>query len=463
MLKLTGITRWLPLAAALLGTGALAWWLLGGSGRQFAARVPGLDRPPGLEQPQVNLEGKFTPLGGKPATLPGAWPGFRGPLLDGVSREATPLARAWGADGPPKLWEIQLGEGYAGAAVRDGRVYLLDYDQETRADVLRCLSLEDGAEIWRRAYPVKVKRNHGMSRTVPAVADGYVVTLGPKCHVLCVDADSGHYRWGIDLVREYHTKVPPWYAGQCPIIEDGKAILAPGGDALLIAVDCATGKVLWKTPNPHNWPMSHSSLMPMTFAGKKMYVYCAVGGVVGVDAANGQILWETDQWRINIATIPTPIPLADGRIFLAGGYNAGSMMLQLEAQGDNITAKPLYRVKPEVFGSDQQTPILYENHIYGVIPGGQLVCLDLDGKVKWSSGVKARFGLGPYMIAGGMIYLLNDSGTLTLAEASPDGYTQLAQAKVLDGPDSWAPPALVGGRLLVRDLTRLICLDVRAQ
>jgi outer membrane protein assembly factor BamB len=381
--------------------------------------------------------------------------------IDGASHETVPLARSWSAGGPPVLWSVELGEGYAGAAVRAGRVYVLDYDQRQRDDVLRCLSLADGKEIWRRAYPVKVKRNHGMSRTVPAVSENYVVSLGPKCHVLCVDAVTGAFKWGIDLVRQYRAKVPPWYAGQCPLIDGDRAIIAPGGTALMIAVDCATGKVLWRTPNPDNRSMSHSSIMPMTFNGKRMYVYTAVGGVVGVSANDGRILWKTDQWQIKIATIPTPIPLSGGRIFLTGGYNAGSMMLQLKAQGDSISATPLFRLTPDQFGSGQQTPILYGDHIYGVIPDGKLACIDLNGNTRWTSGNTKRFGLGPYTIADGMIYLMNDTGLMTLVEATPTGYHQLAEAQVLIGHDSWAPLALAGGRLIARDLTRMVCLDVR--
>ena len=82
-----------------------------------------------------------------------------------------------------------MGEGYAGAAILDGRVYVMDYDREHKQDALRCLSLADGREIWRYAYPDSVKRNHGMSRTVPAVTDKIVVALGPKCHVVCLNSD----------------------------------------------------------------------------------------------------------------------------------------------------------------------------------------------------------------------------------------------------------------------------------
>ena len=104
---------------------------------------------------------------------------------------------------PRELWAIDVGEGYAGAAVLNGRVYLMDYDRDKKQDALRCLSLADGREIWRFAYPVPVKRNHGMSRTVPAVTDKLVVAMGPKCHVVCLDPATGELRWGLDLVRQF--------------------------------------------------------------------------------------------------------------------------------------------------------------------------------------------------------------------------------------------------------------------
>ena len=103
-----------------------------------------------------------------------------------------------------------------------------------------------------------------------------------------------------------------------------------------------------------------------------------------------------------------------------------------------------------MFGSTQHTPIFYQGHLYGVREKDkQLVCLDPDGRVVWSSGSQHRFGLGPYMIADGLIYVLNDEGRLTLAEATPDGYQQLAQAQVLAGNDSWGADG-AGGRPLDR-------------
>ncbi len=152
--------------------------------------------------------------------------------------------------------------------------------------------------------------------------------------------------------------------------------------------------------------------------------------------------------------------IGDGRIFFSGGYNSGSMMMRLKEENGKLVPETLYKLTPKVFGSNQQTPVFFEDHIYGVRPDKQLVCIDLDGNPVWNSGPINRFGIGPYMIANNMLYVLDDAGLLTLVNANTGGYNQLAQAQVLHGHDAWGPMALVGGRLIVRDLTRMICLDV---
>jgi len=459
---LTGIL--IPGAFAVVGIVAVLLWTSVGPVSQLEARVPGLDRPKSAEgePPAKPLAGTLTTFNHPVANLPGAWPRFRGERFDGIAEPGEPLARHWPVAGPAVLWSIELGEGHAGAAVRDGRVFVLDYDRAASADVLRCLSLANGKDIWRFAYPVGVKRNHGMSRTVPAVTDKYVVAIGPKCDVSCLDPATGNEYWLIDMVRQFGATVPPWYAGQCPLVDRDRAILAPGGNSLLVAIDCRTGQVVWKSPNPRGWIMTHSSIMPMEFAGKRMYVYCGKGGVAGVSADDGSILWDTTDWKISIATVPSPVILPGGRIFLSGGYNTGSMMLQLEERGGKIAAKTLRKIGPAAFGSTQHTPIFLDGHLYGVREKDkQLVCLDSDGRVAWSSGSQHRFGIGPYLVADGLIFVMNDTGRLTLAEATPKGYRQLAESQVFDdGNDSWGPMALAGGRLIVRDLTRMMCLDV---
>lgn len=428
-------------------------------------RLPGEDgRPqaPEAGTEKTTLEGTLQTGDGRPSAITSTWPTFRGPNYDAISPEDVPLIRKFPADGPKKLWQAALGEGFAGPAVRGGCVYLIDYDMANQADAIRCLSLDDGREIWRYSYPVHVKRNHGMSRTVPAVDENFVVSIGPMCHVTCLDAKTGQFKWMIDLVKEYGTTVPLWYAGQCARIIDGKAIIAPAGKVLMMAVDCETGDIVWQTPNPDNWKMTHSSIRPIVLAGVPMYVYCAVGGVVGISAQEGTPLWKTDAWTLRI-NVPTPVPIPDGRLFLSAGYNKGSMMLKLRDREGEIIPEVLFELPPEQFGADQQTPIFYQGYLYGVRPNGEMVCLDTDGNIQWTSGSENKFGLGAYIIADGMLIALNDDGVMSLMEARPDAFVLLDRAKVLEGPESWAPPAIVDGRLIIRDLNTMVCLDLRRE
>jgi len=219
------------------------------------------------------------------------WPGFHGPARDNIAAAAPSLQTDWGTDGPRVLWRQSLGEGYAAPAVAYGRVYVLDYLEEEEADALRCFVLADGRELWRRSYRNPMRRNHGKSRTIPAVAANTVVTLGPQAHVMTTDASSGEFLWGSDLVREYGTEVPQWYAGQCPLIDHGAVILAPAGpEQLLLARDLRSGEVRWQLANVPGLKMSHGSVVPMRLHGVRQYVYAGIGGVVGVSEA-GELLW----------------------------------------------------------------------------------------------------------------------------------------------------------------------------
>lgn len=456
-----------PVALTVVAVFSLLVWI--NAEVEFESRLPGGDNRPekaAVDEGPVKIEGVLANMDGKASELPGTWPRFRGDNFDAVLKSDVPLARNWPQSGPPVLWSADVGEGFAGAAVLGGRIFLADYDRENEADVIRCMSLDDGKDIWRYSYPVKLKRWHGMSRTVPAVTDKYVVTIGPKCHVTCLDSTTGEFRWMYNLVREFGTKVPQWYTSQCPLVDNGKAIIAPAGDeVLMMAVDCDTGEILWKTPNPDKSAMTHSSIVPMEFGGKRFYIYSGTAGVVGVSADDGSVLWKNTEWAMRISA-PTPVVIEPDRIFLMAGYgqyDMGSIMLRLVEEDGKISTKTEFLHNTEMFGSMQQTPVYYDGNLYGVgVDDKQLACMDLEGNILWKSSSANKFGHGPYMIADGTIYIMDDDGLLRMVAATAKGYNELAQAKVLEGPESWAPMAIASGRLIIRDLVKMVCLDIKA-
>lgn len=469
--------KYILTSTIIIGIAIFGYWFFHNPVKNFSINLPGLDHRPlkdASADTLVVIGEKFKEYTTFTSSLTGKWPRFRGADIDNINKEKTKLIDSWGKDGPKILWKVELGEGHAAPAIYNGKVYLLDYDERKKNDALRCFSLETGAEIWRRWYSVSLKRNHGMSRTTPAMTDKYIVTIGPKCHVMCCNPQNGDLLWGIDLVKNYKVEVPLWYTGQCPLIDNDTAIIAPGGSSLMIGVDCATGKVAWETPNPDNWKMSHSSVIPMKFGGKKMYVYCAVGGMVGVSAEGsdkGKILWKSDKFKPSVIA-PSPVNLNDGKIFMTAGYGSGGTLLQLIKEGSAFSVKVLQMYRPnDGVASEQQTPIFYNNFMFSIQPkdGGttrnQLVCCNPNDckTILWTSSKTDRYGLGPYIIADGKFFILNDEGTLTIAKVSTSKFIFLDKAKIIDGQDAWGPLAIADGKLLMRDSKQMVCIDIKAK
>lgn len=465
------------LTVSLIGLAVLGWWLTVNPADDLSEHIPGMDnRPKNLAAANageiVAIGEFFQTYDGEPASIPGSWPRFRGADYDNISKETIRLKDSWGDGKPEILWSVELGEGHAAPAVHNGRVYVLDYDEAEQADALRCFSLADGKEIWRRWYHVQVKRNHGMSRTVPAVIGKYVVSMGPRCHVMCVNSQSGDSLWSLDLEKDFETKVPFWYTGQCPLIDDTVAVIAPGGKALMIGVDCANGKILWQTPNPQAWQMSHASIIPVTIRNKKMYVYPTVGGLIGVSAESddrGALLWSAKAWSHSVIA-PSAVHLGNARLFLTAGYGAGSMVVQIHEQNGSYSVEVINAYPPkDGIASEQQTPVLYNGRLFAILPKdagplrNQFVCVDPADctDILWSSGQTNRFGLGPYIVADNKFFILNDDGVLTVLKASTTEYIRTAQVQILEGHDAWGPIAVVNGHMLLRDSKRLVCIDVR--
>ena len=402
-------------------------------------------------------------------TVSGAdWPQFRGVSRDNMATESG-IYRSWPTGGPKVLWTTSVAEGYAGAAIKEGRIYLNDYDTAKKEHVVRAISLADGKDLWRWSYPVEIRPSHGITRTVPAVGRTLVFSLDPKCRFHALDAKTGKLVWQKNLVQEYKATIPGWYAGQNPLLDGDLVLLATGGDALIVAFDQATGKEVWRAPNPGKDVMSHASLMPAVIGGVKQYLYLTMNKVVGVAAADGQLLWSIP-FAGRMAACPSPVSIGDGRIFITSGYEAGSMMIQVQKGASGFTAQKLYDLTSMQFNSEVHTPVLFQNHLFAVSSKtrGRFTCLGLDGKPVWQSpvvsgdpGATRTFDLGAFLFADGMFFVLDGkTGMLRLLEANTKQYKELASAQVLSGEDVWGPMALSNGKLVIRDMSQMVCLQV---
>lgn len=463
-------------ATAVISTVLLSYWLFHDPSRDLYMYTPGMDNPDSLDTraagETIVIGEHFAAYGQCQSSLKASWPQFRGNDRNNILLTSSPINLNWKTKEPQVIWSAETGEGHAAPAVFEGRVYLLDYDESLRADMLRCFRLDNGEELWRRWYNVPVKRNHGMSRTIPALNGKYVVSMGPRCHVMCTDRLNGDFYWGLDLEKQYDTEIPLWYTGQCPLLDDSIAVIAPGGTVLMTGIDCASGKSVWETPNPDQWKMSHSSIIPASFLGKKMYIYAAIGGICGVSAEGedrGKLLWKLGDWSPSVIA-PAPLPLNDNSLFVTGGYGAGGAIIRISRNGDDFSAALQAAWLPhEGLASEQQTPLLYRGYVYGILPKdaganrNQLMRYQQGNlqEADWQSGKTLRFGLGPYMILNDHLLVLNDEGTLYLFRLSGKEPEELHHVKLFEGQDAWGPLAFADNYLLLRDSKKIYCIDLK--
>ena len=145
-----GKTRHIILAVLILcGCSFIVYWLSGNPSYEFTRSVPGLDNrgSKNAVAELVNIGEFFELFKEAGESLNETWPRFRGEDFDNISKSTIPLIDRFPEGGPEILWSVELGEGHAGPAIYKGLVYLLDYDEEMKADMLRCFSLVEGEEL----------------------------------------------------------------------------------------------------------------------------------------------------------------------------------------------------------------------------------------------------------------------------------------------------------------------------
>lgn len=379
------------------------------------------------------------------------WPNYRGPDYDGISDEAGWQSTWQGS--PTIAWKASLGWGFASMAVSDGRVYAMGNVNDN--DIVYCFDAATGKELWKQSYPCpRYKKNHeGGPAATPTVEGDGVYVFSKNGDVLRLDAKTGAIDWHKNPAKELGLKELTWYYSSSPVIVDNLLILNAGSAG--VALDKADGHVIW-----HNGKGAggYASAVPFTWDGKKCVALFGAQDLFALDAATGKILWQFE-WKTSYDINSADPMIAGDRIFISSGYNKGCALLKL---GDgNVTE--IYRNKN--MRNQCNCSVLWKGYVYGFDGqvggrGGKLTCLDLEtGQVKWAQG---GLRTGSVMLADGKLIVLGEKGTLAIVEASPEGYKELASAKVLTGK-CWTVPVLADGRIYARNAAGdLVCVDLRS-
>jgi outer membrane protein assembly factor BamB len=127
------------------------------------------------------------------------WPQYLGPNRNGVSAQKG-ILRTWPQQGPQVLWSVDVGIGFGGPVVKDGKVYLLDRDDKA-GDKLRCFDLSSGKELWNFGYEAPGSVMFPGSRSVPTLDGNRIYSCGPYGNLYCIDINTHKPIWNKNVDR----------------------------------------------------------------------------------------------------------------------------------------------------------------------------------------------------------------------------------------------------------------------
>ncbi len=436
-------------------------------------------------------------------SLAADWPQFLGPERNSTSAEQG-LLRSWPENGPEVLWTVEVGRGFGGPVIKDGKVYLLDRDDEV-GDKLRCFNLADGGELWSYAYEAPGSVMFPGSRSVPTVDGNLVYTCGHNGDLHAIEINTHKPIWKANVWTDFGGKpasdtsggfrsrdpgsFPIWAITQCPLIYDDLLILvSQAPDAGVVAYDKLSGDVKWTTANLGN--ESYASPSVVRIDGKDHVVIVisstnpignpglprTLGKVVGLEPHTGEILWEYDQWNCHIS-VPSAVDAGDNRVLVVGGYELGATMIKVEKKDDgSYVATELFTT--EEFGDQTKPPVLHNGYLYAQFGTNNrrdgLCCMNLDGEIMWKTKRDPSFNKGSMILVDGLMLATDGEKSVYLIDPDPQAFKQLASAELLGEAgesggiagriggrtQNWAPIALSDGKLLIRDQSEMKCIKV---
>lgn len=378
------------------------------------------------------------------------WPGFRGPNRDGKSAE-TGLLNKWPKNGPKLMWSLKgIGKGYSSPAIANGMIYVTGLVGKN--GLLKAFDL-NGNFKWKKTYGGEWSKAMPGVRCTPTVNEGRVYVISGLGKVVCFDAKSGDEIWAVDAVEDYNGKYGLWGVAESPLIDGGNLICTPGGDeATVMALDKITGRVVWKCAVKGQKNACCSPIL-IHRGGRRLIVTMLDDYTIGIDAQTGRLLWKDvhDEYQQDTTEINPVSPVYhDGCIYTTSGYDDGSAMLQLNADGSQITRKWIETTLDCHHGGVVLVDgYIYSSNWYSVFNGGW-VCLN------WAMGTEMYHNKwnskGSIIYADGMLYCYDEKrGEVALVKPDPAGFKPVSSFTVSFGKGMhWAHPAISDGRLYMR-------------
>lgn len=419
----------------------------------------------------------------------GDWAFWRGPEMNGVSREKN-LPSEWSLD-PKKnvLWESEIG-GRATPVVLNERVYLNCRTSDDVTDPKElinaqeqvvCWDAKTGEVLWKDVFPV-------FNTDIPAPRVGWASMTGDTetgnvyLHSVsgilrCYTAD-GERVWERSLGEEFGEITG--YGGRLttPMIDEDRLVVAipclnwgesgnPPPKHTFYAFDKRTGELIWTAaPGGAIKDTFYTNPVVAVVDGVRQIISGnADGGVYGINARTGETLWgfKMSKRGLNASAVVQGkyVYISHGEDDV-DGLNFGRVQcIDASKRGDITETGGVWRVDGVKAG--YASPCIHDGVLYVVTDNGELIAFDAkDGKQLWEYKI-GTVGKGSPVWADGKIYVMEVNGRIHIVKAGREGGEKISDVQLLattgQGTDEIAAsPAVANGRVYFVTRDRTICV-----
>lgn len=413
------------------------------------------------------------------------WPQWMGPQRDNVWRE-TGVLEKFPERGPTVLWRTPVAGGYAGPAVVDGRVFLMDYvtaddvkvdnfdrKSSTGTERVLCLDEQTGEVKWKHEYPVTYTISYPAGpRCTPTVDGGRVYALGAEGHLNCLDAATGEVIWSKDFCAEYKTKTALWGYASHPLVDGDNLICVVGGEGShAVAFDKNTGEEKWRALSAPEQGYSPPTIVEA--GGVRQLLLLRPNAVGAVNPETGAEYWSLPYEATSGSIIMSPV--VSGNYLYVGGYNNKSLLLELAH--DKPAAEIVWRDRiASAISPVNVQPFADDGVLYGFDQKGVLRAVDLaSGEKLWETAqpVNERplySGTALFVRNGDRTWMFVETGDLVVARMNRDGFEEVDRAHVIEPTNNafgrdvvWSMPAFANRRAYIRNDEECVCVDLAAE
>lgn len=362
------------------------------------------------------------------AASPNVWGAFLGIGHSPIDPSSIPIA--WS---PTKniAWSTPLkGYGQSSPVIFGNRVFVTTIEGPNKEkNIVSCFDLNTGELQWHKSFVSSepVKNSTFVSRAAPTpVVDKHCVFCFFESGDVIALTHAGETKWQISLSQNYGKFENEYGLGSSPIMTQGTlfVLIDDPGPSYLIALDCKTGTIVWKTDRMSRGSWTSPMLLRI---GEETQILCSSAGTIDAySPKDGSLLWTYEGVGGN--RICSPFVFADGS-FLVGSQTSrefkdedsvkkSNFAMKVHKKGDTWSPEILWRNEKMTPG--MASPVAFGGYAYWLGRTGAILCFDVStGEESYAERIQQSCWATPLAI-GDRLYLFGKDGLTTVISLGPE-------------------------------------------